>query len=203
MSFCCCYRGCTNFIILQLSYAASSVEFQDDFKYFFLFTNTPSTSAFNKARLTLIQYFGWKRVAILREYDDQLHTEVQWFFILKISLWFAKSNRFWIIKAYQPYSLLRCSGIEWEHLLRVVLDKRPRFNLLQAVNDLRNQIIEDNLNITLITIEGFNRQTKGHPRVQLENLQVRSLFCFLIYNNDNNNNNNDNNNDNNKWGTFS
>ena len=63
-------------IFFQLSYAASSVEFQDEFKYLFLFTNVPSTSAFNKARLSLIQYFGWKRVAILREYDDQLHTQV-------------------------------------------------------------------------------------------------------------------------------
>ena len=52
------------------------MEFQDDFKYFVLFTNVPSTSAFNKARLSVIQYFGWKRVAILREYDDKLFTEV-------------------------------------------------------------------------------------------------------------------------------
>ena len=52
------------------------MEFQDDFKYFTLFTNVPSTSAFNKARLSIIQYFGWKRIAILREYDDKLHTEV-------------------------------------------------------------------------------------------------------------------------------
>jgi hypothetical protein len=66
-----------SFPFSQLSYAASSVEFQNDAEYFTLFTNVPSTSAFNKARLSLIEYFGWKRVAILREYEDKLHNEVQ------------------------------------------------------------------------------------------------------------------------------
>ena len=75
------------------------MEFQDDFKYFVLFTNVPSTSAFNKARLSVIQYFGWKRVAILREYDDKLFTEVR--FLL----------RHWFERRTPPplcYSQTRC-----------------------------------------------------------------------------------------------
>ncbi|XP_028407396.1 gamma-aminobutyric acid type B receptor subunit 2-like [Dendronephthya gigantea] len=101
--------------IVQLSYAASSVEFQNSVNYNILFTNVPSTSAFNKAKLELTQYFGWKRIAILREYDDKLHAE--------------------------------------------------------SVRDLRDQIVRDNLNISLITIEGFSRASEGHPRMQLENLK--------------------------------
>ena len=45
--------------------------------------------------------------------------------------------------------------------------------VLQAVNDLRNQITKEKLNISLITVEGFSQYTKTHPRVQLENLKVR------------------------------
>ncbi len=48
------------------------------------------------------------------------------------------------------------------------------------MNDLRNQIIKDNLNITLITIEGFSQFKEGHPRVQLENLQVGFFMTDLL-----------------------
>ncbi|CAB4027904.1 gamma-aminobutyric acid type B receptor subunit 2-like isoform X1, partial [Paramuricea clavata] len=50
-------------------------------------------------------------------------------------------------------------------------NEKPVIHLKLAARDLRNQIIKDKLNITLITIEGFSQFTEGHPRIQLENLQ--------------------------------
>ena len=60
----------------QISYGATSVELQKDEYYGKLFTNTPSTASFNYARLAVMEHFGWKRVAILQEYDDKLYSSV-------------------------------------------------------------------------------------------------------------------------------
>jgi hypothetical protein len=63
-------------LLLQISYGATSVELQKDQYYNMLFSNVPSTASFNYARLAVLDYFGWQRVAILQEYDDKLYSSV-------------------------------------------------------------------------------------------------------------------------------
>jgi hypothetical protein len=63
-------------LLLQISYGATSVELKKDRYYNMLFSNVPSTASFNHARLAVLDYFGWKRVAILQEYDDKLYSSV-------------------------------------------------------------------------------------------------------------------------------
>ncbi|CAB4034323.1 Hypothetical predicted protein, partial [Paramuricea clavata] len=66
--------ACGTWRVLQISYGATSVELQNDQYYGMLFSNVPSTASFNYARLAVIDYFGWKRVAMLQEYDDKLYS---------------------------------------------------------------------------------------------------------------------------------
>ena len=66
--------ACGAYRVVQISYGATSVALQKDQYYGKLFSNVPSTTSFNFARIAVIKHFGWKRVAILQEYDDQLYS---------------------------------------------------------------------------------------------------------------------------------
>ncbi|XP_028407401.1 gamma-aminobutyric acid type B receptor subunit 2-like isoform X2 [Dendronephthya gigantea] len=101
--------------VLQISYGATSVELHNDEYYHTLFTNVPSTSFFNYARLAVLKYFGWKRVAILQEYDDKLYSS--------------------------------------------------------AVENFQSVIESFSANVSIITLQGYQKGLADHPKKELQRLQ--------------------------------
>uniref|UniRef100_A0A7M5URL4 Gamma-aminobutyric acid type B receptor subunit 2 n=1 Tax=Clytia hemisphaerica TaxID=252671 RepID=A0A7M5URL4_9CNID len=63
---------CTVFGTLQVSYSAIDPSLMSQLQYPFFFRSTPSIQSFNKVKISFFKHFGWKRVAVLYDYTDNL-----------------------------------------------------------------------------------------------------------------------------------
>ncbi len=62
-------------LVLQVSYISSSIELSDRSRFPNLFRTYPSDADFAPAIVTLIQEYGWRRIAFITQ-DESLFTEV-------------------------------------------------------------------------------------------------------------------------------
>ena len=64
---------------LQVSYSSASPKFASQLTYPNTYQAAPSLTSYSKAKVAFIKHYGWKRVAILYEYDPELFSPVNCF----------------------------------------------------------------------------------------------------------------------------
>ncbi|CAH3160478.1 unnamed protein product [Porites evermanni] len=74
--------------LVQVSYASGSPKFEDKQIYPNTYRTAPSSASFSKAKAAFIKYFGWKRVAILHQYDPEFFSPT----VDKLKIELVKSN---------------------------------------------------------------------------------------------------------------
>ena len=67
------------FYFIQVSYTSGSPKFENKLKYPNTYRAAPSSTSFSKAKAAIIKYYGWKRVAILHQYDPEFFSPVQYY----------------------------------------------------------------------------------------------------------------------------
>ena len=71
---------------LQVSYSSASPKFASQLTYPNTYQAVPSLTSYSKAKVAFIKHYGWKRVAILYEYDPELFSPVIFLDFVKIYL---------------------------------------------------------------------------------------------------------------------
>ncbi|CAH3135995.1 unnamed protein product [Porites lobata] len=74
--------------LVQVSYASGSPKFESRRIYPNTYRAAPSSASFSKAKAAFIKYFGWKRVAILHQYDPEFFSPT----VDKLKIALVKSN---------------------------------------------------------------------------------------------------------------
>ncbi|CAH3136026.1 unnamed protein product [Porites lobata] len=74
--------------LVQVSYASGSPKFESNRTYPNTYRVVPSSVSLSKAKVAFIKYFGWKRVAILHQYDPEFFSPT----VDKLKIELVKSN---------------------------------------------------------------------------------------------------------------
>lgn len=81
-------EAATLWYLIQVSYASGSPKFESKLKYPNTYRGAPSSTSYSKAKVAFIKYFGWKRVAILHQYDPEFFSPT----VDKLKIELKKSN---------------------------------------------------------------------------------------------------------------
>ena len=81
--------------VFQVSYASGSPKFEYKWSNWNTYRTAPSSASLSKAKAAFINYFGWKRVAILHQYYPGFCSAVRYYF------WMLYINCFNIICGYE------------------------------------------------------------------------------------------------------
>ncbi|XP_078366097.1 gamma-aminobutyric acid type B receptor subunit 2-like isoform X2 [Oculina patagonica] len=74
--------------LVQVSYASGSPKFESRLLYPNTYRAAPSSTSYSKAKVAFIKHYGWKRVAILHEYDPEFFSPT----VAKLKVELEKNN---------------------------------------------------------------------------------------------------------------
>ena len=129
------------FNLIQISYASSSSVLTDRSVYPTLFRTVPSDEVLAPALVTLMNYFGWRKLAILTEKEPQFEKVLTSMVTFMYSSFSACTNWF-------TYSLLRVASTTHQQFL----DSCP--HLLQQCN-----CVQANVNVAKWNFGQYNGTT--------------------------------------------
>ena len=108
------HRNCItvqlSFRFPQVSYSSGSPKFESQLTYPNTYRAAPSSTSYSKAKVAFIKHYGWKRVAILYEYDPEYFSPVNCFkTLLRLTLPITKYHL--ILTTEAPFSVHRIGSI--------------------------------------------------------------------------------------------